>query len=123
MTSELFVPEPGEIYDVVDTHQQERHPYVVVSRPELNYGDYCTVVPTTSRRFAERREFAYCVSFMRGEFGLTKNCVVRADQVVTIKKHRLIRPSRGRLSVEAREALVAAIGYAISAKCTYSNPT
>lgn len=114
---------PGDIYytwlgaEKDDT--DSRHRAVVVSREELNRGDYVVVVLMTSRRFNERRRLANCVPFRRGRYGLTKDCVAQADTISLVEKSELDveRGSVGQLDEEAMRSLIRAIGNVISADC------
>ncbi len=66
--------QPGKIY-LADFEEMEPHPVVVVSREELNRGNWVAAVLITSKRFEERSKQPHCVPFRAGEFGLSKDCV------------------------------------------------
>jgi mRNA-degrading endonuclease toxin of MazEF toxin-antitoxin module len=70
---------PGDIYRAPGGHR-----LIVVSREFLNRGKYAVVVPITSGRVEERKNFPNCVYFQTGQFGLTKDCVAQADAVFSI---------------------------------------
>jgi mRNA-degrading endonuclease toxin of MazEF toxin-antitoxin module len=71
---------PGEIY-LADFEEMEPHPIVVVSREELNRGNWVAAVLTTSKRFEERSKQPHCVPFRAGEFGLTRDCVAQGESL------------------------------------------
>jgi mRNA-degrading endonuclease toxin of MazEF toxin-antitoxin module len=50
---------PGEIY-LADFEEMEPHPVVVVSREELNRGNWVVAVLITSRRFEEPSRHLNC---------------------------------------------------------------
>lgn len=56
---------PGEIY-LADIPPGQKHPVVVVSRQELNRGDYVVAALITSQRFAVRSKLANCVPLLAG---------------------------------------------------------
>ena len=68
--------EPGEVY-IADFPEAGPHPVVVISREDLNRGQYALVVVCTSSRFAVRSQLASCVPFRAGEFGFTVDCVAQ----------------------------------------------
>jgi len=110
----------GEIYFATNAYGSVPHRVVVVSRDELNQGDYVVVAPFTSKKFAERKDLPGCVPFYQGEQdGLVEDCVARADFIVTIEKIE-IDHATGRLGVvddERMRDIVRAIGYAMEANC------
>jgi mRNA-degrading endonuclease toxin of MazEF toxin-antitoxin module len=79
---------PGEIY-MADFDQTHPHPVVVVSREELNRGDYVVAIVLTSARFGVRSQLPNCVPFRAGEFGLTKDCVAQAETISNVPKDQL----------------------------------
>lgn len=109
---------PGEIYWALDG-SGGRHPFVVVSREELNRGKYFLAVPFTSARYERRKDQPSCVPFDRGEFGLTKQCVAQADALTQLRRTDLDDPPEqiGILSPDAQRELIKAIGYSIAAVC------
>lgn len=109
---------PGEIYSAFDPAGGKR-PFVVVSRGELNRGDYFLAVPFTTRNVSVRRSLPNCVYFPRGSFGLAKECVAQADALTLLRTTDLVQPVErvGVLGDDAMRRLIAAIGYAIGADC------
>src|SRR5262245_20193969 len=73
---------PGDIY--FDRSYGRRHPFVVVSREELNRGRYVVAIPLTSARLSERWDLPNCVRLQSGEAGLRKDCVAQCEHVTTI---------------------------------------
>ena len=71
---------PGEIYEA-DFDEMEPHPIVVVSREELNRGNWVVAVLITSQRFEERSRQPNCVPFRAGEFDLRRDCVAQAESL------------------------------------------
>jgi mRNA-degrading endonuclease toxin of MazEF toxin-antitoxin module len=69
----------GEIY-LADTEHGPR-PAVIVSREELNRGNWVVAVLITSAQFAVRSALPHCVPFRTGEFGLVKDCVAQAEAI------------------------------------------
>ena len=53
---------PGEIF-LADFEEMEPHPVVVVSREELNPGNWVVAVLITSKRLEERPKQPNCVPF------------------------------------------------------------
>ena len=96
-----------------------RRPVVVVSRAELNRGDYVTVVPFTSSNLPVRRERPNCVAFRATDFGLSKDCVAQAEAVAQVHKSYLDFDAGvlGEISPDKMRDLVRALGYVIAAHC------
>jgi mRNA-degrading endonuclease toxin of MazEF toxin-antitoxin module len=109
---------PGEIY-MADLNQTYPHPVFVVSREELNRGDYVVAVVITSARFAVRSQLPNCVPFRAGEFGLTKDCVAQAETITNIPTDQLDLAGGpvGTLDDMRMRDLVRAIGNVISSDC------
>jgi mRNA-degrading endonuclease toxin of MazEF toxin-antitoxin module len=70
---------PGEIY-LASTDAGIR-PVVVVSREELNRGNWIVAVLITSAKFSLRSSLPHCVPFQAGDFGLEKDCVAQAETI------------------------------------------
>jgi len=109
---------PGEIY-VADFDQTHPHPVVVVSREELNRGDYVVAVVITSKRFAVRSTLPNCVPFRAGEFGLTKDCVAQAETISSIPTDQLDLSAGpiGTLDEIRMRDVIRAVGDAIASDC------
>jgi mRNA-degrading endonuclease toxin of MazEF toxin-antitoxin module len=110
--------QPGEIY-MEDFDQTYPHPVVVVSREELNRGDYVVAAVITSTKFAVRSKLANCVPLLAGTFGMTKDCVIQGETVGPIPTDQLDL-ANGPISqldgVTLRD-VVRAIGYVMEADC------
>lgn len=76
---------PGEIY-IADFPQAGPHPVIVVSRENLNRGNYALVAVCTSARFAVRSKLPNCVPFRVGQFGFTSDCVAQCENILSIEK-------------------------------------
>jgi mRNA-degrading endonuclease toxin of MazEF toxin-antitoxin module len=70
---------PGEIY-LADV-ESGKHPAVILSREELNRGNWVVAVLITSAQFEVRRSLPNCVALRAGGFGLVKNRVVQAEAI------------------------------------------
>lgn len=113
-----MVLKPGELYWGL-VHDAKPRPLVVVSREELNRGDWVTIVPLTSANFEQRSRLPTCVAFRAGESNLPVNCVAQADAITILTKSDLLleRGRIGFLSDEAHRDLIRAIGIVLSAEC------
>ena len=111
-------PRPGEIYWWFDK-KSGQHPVVVVSREDLNRGEYVIAVMVTSTRLETRWNLPNCVPFHAGQFGLPKNCVAQAESITYVPKSELELETGvvGSLDDDAMRELTRAIGYVISAEC------
>ena len=109
---------PGEIYEAFDRVGRLR-PFVVMSRPELNKGDYFLAAPFTTARLEERQHVRSCVFFSRGSFGLAKSCVAQADALTVLRKTDLVEPPTplGKLDAGKWRQLVRAMGFVVQAEC------
>jgi mRNA-degrading endonuclease toxin of MazEF toxin-antitoxin module len=109
---------PGEIY-LADIPPGQRHPVVVVSREELNRGDYVVAALITSQRFAVRSKLANCVPLLAGQFGMTQDCVVQGEMTGPVHKD-VIDVAAGPVSTLDDLTLrdvVKAIGYVMDSDC------
>ena len=98
----------GEIY-LADFDEMEPHPVVVVSREELNRGNWVAAVLITSKRFEERSKQPHCVPFRAGEFGRSRDCVAQAESLFSIRREAL-GDQLGTLDDERSRGLVKALG-------------
>jgi mRNA-degrading endonuclease toxin of MazEF toxin-antitoxin module len=106
---------PGEIY-LADFDEMEPHPIVVVSREELNWGNWVAAVLITSKRFEERSKQPHCVPFRAGEFGLSRDCVAQTESLFSIRRVELGEHLET-LDVERWRDLVKALGNMIGSDC------
>lgn len=111
--------QPGEIYLAYYDAKGGTRPFVVVSRVELNRGNYVLAVPFTTQNLDVRRTLPNCVKFSQGSWGLWKDCVAQADALTQLRKSDLAEPLKplGALSSEKLAEIVGAIGNAIGADC------
>jgi mRNA-degrading endonuclease toxin of MazEF toxin-antitoxin module len=109
---------PGEIY-MADIPPGQQHPVVVVSREELNRGDYVVAALITSQRFAVRSKLANCVPLLAGQFGMTKDSVVQGEMAGPIRKDviNLAAGPVSRLDDRTLREVIKAIGYVLDADC------
>jgi mRNA-degrading endonuclease toxin of MazEF toxin-antitoxin module len=108
---------PGEIY-FAQTDAGTR-PVVVVSREELNRGNWIVAVLITSAKFALRSSLPHCVPFLSGECGLTKDCVAQAETIsyVAVSDIDLDAGRIGIVDTVRMRALIKAIGHVINSDC------
>ena len=106
---------PGAIY-LADFEEMESHPVVVISREELNRGNWVSAVLITSKRFQERSKLPNCVPFRSGEFGLSMDCVAQGESLFSIRREDL-GEQVGTLDDERWRGLVKAVGYVIGSDC------
>ena len=76
---------PGEIY-IAHLGAAGPRPVVVVSREELNRGDYLVVVPCTASGFPKRSKLTHNVPFRAGRFGFTKDSVAQCEVILSVPK-------------------------------------
>lgn len=109
---------PGEIY-TADFGQAGPHPVIVVSREDLNRGNYALVVVCTSARFAVRSTLPHCVPFRAGQFGFTKDCVAQCENMLSIEKAQLDLTAGplGMLDDVSLRDVIKAIGHVIESDC------
>ncbi len=106
---------PGKVY-LADFDEMEPHPVVVISREELNRGNWVADVLITSKRFEERSKQPICVPFLAGEFGLTQACVAQAESLFSIP-HEELGERLGTLDVDRWRGLVKAVGNMMGSDC------
>ena len=109
---------PGEIY-MAEFESLVEHPVIIVSREDLNRGNYALVVLCTSSRFAARSKLATCVPFRAGTFGFTKDCVAQCENMfaVSIANLDLVTGPIGVLDDIALRDVIQAIGKVIGSDC------
>ncbi len=111
-----MTPEPGQVFWAF---HDKRRPVIVVSRHELNAGDYVVVVPLTSARLEDRRKQPNCVALDSQRHHVPKSCVAQAEAIAVLPKSDLDL-SEGPVSVlddSAMRDVIRAIGNVISACC------
>ena len=94
------------------------HPVIVVSREDLNRGNYALVV-CTSARFTVRSTLANCVPFRTGDFGFTADCVAQCENMLSIDKAQLDLTAGpiGVLEDVALRDVIKAIGHVMESDC------
>lgn len=107
---------PGEIYRV-DLPPAGEHLFVIVSREELNRGRQVLAAMITSSRFALRSRLANCVPLRAGDFGLSQNCVIQCENVVSIEADALLGDPVARLDEETIRTMIKALGFVFAADC------
>ncbi len=110
--------QPGEIF-VADFPEAGPHRVIVVSREELNRGDYVLAVVCTSARFSVRSTLPNCVPFHAGQFGFTADCVAQCENMLSIHKSQLNLAAgpAGVLDDVVLRDVIKAIGYVIASDC------
>ncbi len=110
-------PKPGEIYLALRGDPPKRRPVIIVSRVELNRGDYVVAVPVTSQRFSQREPLPNCVPFRAGEHGFPIDCVAQAEGIAILHADAIVAGPIGSLDETAQRDLIRAIGYVIASEC------
>ncbi|HEX8199822.1 MAG TPA: type II toxin-antitoxin system PemK/MazF family toxin [Isosphaeraceae bacterium] len=106
---------PGEVY-LADFEEMGPHPVVVISRDELNRGNWVSAVLITSQRFEERSKQPNCVPLRAGEFGLSRDCVAQSESLFSIRRAEL-GEHLGTLDDERWRELVKAVGNMMGSDC------
>jgi len=98
-------PKPGMIYRLHDDGGLIKdRPVLIVSREEINGGDYVVTVPFYSSGLAKKREMPQCVFFGAGAAGLEVDCVAKIDEIrVTAKSE--IDFGRGSMGVVSKRQM------------------
>lgn len=108
----------GEIYWAL-TPDGKKRPVIVVSRDDLNRGNYALCVLVTSAHLDRRRSLPNYVPLRAGEFGLDRDCVAQAEAVTFLDLSDLDTASGpiGVLDGDRLRALVHALGHVIDSDC------
>src|SRR5579862_478137 len=73
---------PGDIFASFDFYGAGKHRVLVVSRTELNEGNYVVTVMFTTKRLDERKLHPSCVFFPAGsQEGLEAECVAQRESI------------------------------------------
>ena len=104
---------------MADFEQAGPHPVIVVSRENLNRGNYALVVVCTSARFAVRSTLPNWVPFRAGQFGFVSDCVAQCENMLSIEKAQLDLASGpvGTLDDMALRDVIKAIGHVMESDC------
>jgi mRNA-degrading endonuclease toxin of MazEF toxin-antitoxin module len=110
--------QPGEIY-MADIPPGQRHPIVVVSREELNRGNYVVAALITSSKFTIRSTLPNCVPVKAGQFGLIQDSVVQGESAGPIRIARLDLAGGplAKLDDLTFRDVIKAIGYVFDSDC------
>jgi mRNA-degrading endonuclease toxin of MazEF toxin-antitoxin module len=108
--------EPGEIY-MADLDIAGKHRIIVVSREDLNRGNWVLGIMCTSTRFAVRKTLANCVPFQAGQFGFTTDCVAQCENVLSVHKSQLAGAPLGKLDDVNMREIIKAVGYVMDSDC------
>jgi mRNA-degrading endonuclease toxin of MazEF toxin-antitoxin module len=108
---------PGEIYWV--DLATGRRPGIVVSRENLNQGNYVVLVLCTTKRLAVRSGLPNCVPFRAGEFGMPNDCAAQCESIYALEKREIDIASGpiGRLDTARLRDVIKAIGNVIDSDC------
>ena len=107
---------PGDIYASYDFYGEGKHRVLVVSREELNLGDYVVTVMFTSKRLQDRKKAPNCVFFAaESQPGLGEECVAQCETIsqLPIEYLDLIGGCLGRVGDEKLAEVNHAINYVI----------
>jgi mRNA-degrading endonuclease toxin of MazEF toxin-antitoxin module len=108
---------PGDIYwaDL----SAGRRPVIVVSREDLNRGNYVVAVLCTTANLAVRSTLPNCVPFRAGEFGLPQDCLAQCEAITFIDQQDLDTAAGvlGTLDDQKMREIIHAIGHVIDSDC------
>lgn len=110
----------GDIYYCFDRGKSTNHRVLIVSREELNRGNYVVTVAFTSKRLKDRKELPNCVFFPAGsQTGLDEDCVMQGESITMTPWTELDVHSGllGRVEEDKMEEVIAAIGDVMAASC------
>ncbi len=96
-----------------------RRPIVVVSREDLNRGNYVVAVLCTTANFAVRSMLPNCVPFHAGEFGLPQDCVAQCEAITFVDKQDLDAQAGfiGILDDVKMREVIHALGHILDSDC------
>ena len=108
---------PGEVYwaDLGGG----RRPIILVSREELNRGNYVVAILCTTARLTVRATLPNCVPFQAGQFGMPQDCVAQCETITFVDKADvdLATGVLGTLDDVHLREVVKAIGNVIGSDC------
>ena len=121
VTEDERTPQAGENQPVIvcgsysEKEKRKQRPIVIVSRDDLNKGDYVTAVPFYSQQLEKRKGHRSAVFFEAGAYGLDRDCVAKCDEVSQIEKAELPlrRGPIGRVPEEKMQLIVDAIRFCL----------
>jgi mRNA-degrading endonuclease toxin of MazEF toxin-antitoxin module len=96
-----------------------RRPIIVVSREDLNRGNYVVAVLCTTVNFPVRSRLPNCVPFQTGEFGLPQDCVAQCEAITFVDKQDIdsIAGPLGMLDDARMREVIHALGHVIDSDC------
>jgi mRNA-degrading endonuclease toxin of MazEF toxin-antitoxin module len=108
---------PGEIYWA--NLAGGPRPIIVVSRPDLNRGNYVVAVLCTTAHFGTRSSLPNCVPFRAGEFGLPLDCVAQCEAISFVDQADIDTATGpiGNLNDARLRDVIKAIGHVIDSDC------
>lgn len=109
-------PKRGQIYRLKSDAVGKPRMILIISRTEINGGQNVVAIPFTSAQLEKRTELAYCASFYKGEGGLEKDCVAKADEVSSYPKILIdfAKGLVGTLNDEQMERVVEALKWTLA---------
>jgi mRNA-degrading endonuclease toxin of MazEF toxin-antitoxin module len=110
------MPSPGEIY-LAEHPAGQKHPFLIVSRDELNRGKRVIGVNITSVDVERRSAYPNCIPIAAGKFGLSKDSVIQCENVVALNRVRLEATPIGKVDRETVRDVIKALGYVFDADC------
>jgi mRNA-degrading endonuclease toxin of MazEF toxin-antitoxin module len=103
-----------EIYSLKNDRVAKARPCLIVSKDNINGGYDVTVVPFNGSDFANKKDKPFCVPFYCGEFGLSKDCVAKCDEIARIRKSDLNRSKIGTIDTDRMAEVIEAVNWCIS---------
>lgn len=112
---------PGDLY-FADLYDAGMRPVLIVSRETLNRGGYAVAVPLTSSHFERRSRLPNCVPLRAGQFGLSSDCNVQCEAILSVEKSQIDQSAGfiGHVDAETLRDVIRAIGHVIEAECEQS---
>src|SRR5262249_750114 len=107
---------PGEI-SLADLAEPMPHPEIIVSREAFNRAARDVVVLCTSQKFAPRATLPHCLPSEAGQFGFSKDCVAKCENIFLVSKDDLDPNPIGMLSDVILRDIIKAVGHVIDADC------
>jgi mRNA-degrading endonuclease toxin of MazEF toxin-antitoxin module len=78
-------PRRGQVFRLKSDPVGKPRPVLIVSIDSLNGGLYLLTVPFYGDEDGRRRHLKSCAFFSRGEYGLEKDCVAKADEISMLR--------------------------------------
>ncbi len=103
----------GQIYHLKQDRVGKPRPVLIVSRDSMNRGYDLIVVPFNGSDFENKRSKPFCVPFLEGSYGLTKDCVAKCNDIAKIRKADLAKNLIGTVSDADMNAVREAINWCL----------